>query len=247
MKYLSKPIYVSLPCRLAPASPGILTKRPSRSIAAHFSRQRGVILFLTLLALLAMSLAAVALIRSVDTSTLIAGNLAFKQSTTTSGDGGIEDAITWLVNTDIANGTTNIYKDSAHTLNVTNAAVGYYSYLERDASGLEKKSLTDPNATDHFKWDGSDSSAEVIDSGGNRKRYIIQRMCRTFDTKVEDNECLFGGAPIPDKNDQATKMTSDVCFGPGCPLLLGEVPQYRITVKIIGPKYTVSYVQAFAY
>jgi Tfp pilus assembly protein PilX len=59
-------------------------------------RQRGVVLFFTLIALVVMSLAAVALIRSVDTSTMIAGNLAFKQSATTSGDGGIEAAVSWL-------------------------------------------------------------------------------------------------------------------------------------------------------
>ena len=60
-------------------------------------KQRGVVLFLTLVALLAMSLAAVALIRSVDTSTLIAGNLAFKQSAMSSANGAVELPITgWL-------------------------------------------------------------------------------------------------------------------------------------------------------
>ena len=43
-------------------------------------KQRGVVLFIALIALVAMSLAAVALVRSVDTATIIAGNLAFKQS-----------------------------------------------------------------------------------------------------------------------------------------------------------------------
>lgn len=56
-------------------------------------KQRGVVLFFALIALVAMSLAAVALIRSVDTSTLIAGNLAFKQATKNSAEAGIEAAI----------------------------------------------------------------------------------------------------------------------------------------------------------
>ena len=58
------------------------------------TKQRGVVLFFSLVALLAMSLAAVALVRSVDTSTMIAGNLSFKRAATTSGDSGIEAALT---------------------------------------------------------------------------------------------------------------------------------------------------------
>jgi len=61
--------------------------------SGYASRQRGVVLFFALIALVVMSLAAVALIRSVDTNTLIAGNLAFKQAATSSGDSGLEMAI----------------------------------------------------------------------------------------------------------------------------------------------------------
>ena len=42
--------------------------------------QRGVVLFIALIVLVAMSLAGVALLRGVDTGTIIAGNLAFRQT-----------------------------------------------------------------------------------------------------------------------------------------------------------------------
>ena len=42
--------------------------------------QQGVILFIALIVLVAMSLAGIALMRSVDTNVLIAGNLAFRQA-----------------------------------------------------------------------------------------------------------------------------------------------------------------------
>ena len=42
-------------------------------------RQRGVVLFIALIVMVAMSLAAIALFRSVDTANLVAGNQAFKQ------------------------------------------------------------------------------------------------------------------------------------------------------------------------
>jgi len=56
------------------------------------SRVRGAVLFIALIVLVAMSLAGIAIMRSVDTATLIAGNLAFKQGTMHSSDNGIEQA-----------------------------------------------------------------------------------------------------------------------------------------------------------
>ena len=56
------------------------------------SRQRGVVLFIALIVLVAMSLAGIAIMRSVDTGNLIAGNVAFQQGTLASADRGIDDA-----------------------------------------------------------------------------------------------------------------------------------------------------------
>src|SRR5476651_1743452 len=83
------------------------------------AKQRGVVLFFTLIALVVMSLAAVALIRSVDTSTMIAGNLAFRQSGGSSTDTGIEAAIAWLSATQATMQAANkdVYQDAAHVFN----------------------------------------------------------------------------------------------------------------------------------
>lgn len=48
--------------------------------------QQGVVLFVALIILVAMTLAGIALMRSVDTNVLIAGNLAFRQGATMAGD-----------------------------------------------------------------------------------------------------------------------------------------------------------------
>src|SRR5450759_2125205 len=96
-------------------------------------KQRGVVLFIALMALVAMSLAAVALIRSVDTNTIIAGNLAFKQAATAAADSGLESAITWLASTSIAN---------ASSLNADVTANGYYATSALDAKTLATASTT---------------------------------------------------------------------------------------------------------
>jgi type IV pilus assembly protein PilX len=73
----------------------MLTARiPLPGKAGH--RQAGVVLIIALIVMVAMTLAALSMMRSVDTNNLIAGNLAFQRAATHSGDTGVEAAIAWL-------------------------------------------------------------------------------------------------------------------------------------------------------
>ena len=212
-------------------------------LLAHFSRlslkkQRAMTLFFALLALLALSLAAVALIRAVDTSTLIAGNISFKQSATSSADKGVDAAVTWMATVDAANIGLNVLNDPAHPFNNDNAAAGYYSSVNPALS------LTDGTG---IQWNDNDS--ELVhpdpDSNGNSIRYVIQRMCRNANQPVQTADCLFSGA-IQDNNKQNIPLPQDICQGAGCPVA-GQTPQIRITARATGPRNTVSYVQVFVY
>lgn len=217
---------------------------PPQSRFAHqpaLKKQRGVVLFFTLVALVAMMLAAVALIRSVDTSTLISGNIAFKQAATTSGDTGVEAAVNWLATTQTANSGINVLNDGSHPFNVTGGTgsytnAGYYSNADPTVS------LTDGTG---IVWDNTDSTLVGTDAAGNTTRYIIQRMCRTANQPVQSANCLFSGA-VEDQNGQNIPLPQDICFGAGCPSA-GQAPMMRITSRTTGPRNTVSYVQAFVY
>ena len=215
-------------------SPSQMPFKPARSM----QRQRGVSLFFALVCLVAIMLAAVALVRSVDTSTLISGNLAFQQSATTSADGGTESAITWLAGVEAANTAKNVLTDPSHPFNVDDAANGYYSSLD------PAKSLTASSGT-RFLWDDTDSKALATDSSGNTTRYVIQRMCRTPGVAIKDANCLFSGA-LQDTSGQNVPLPQEICKGAGCPAA-GQTPQLRITSRTTGPKNTRSYVQAFVY
>lgn len=201
---------------------------------ANHLKQRGVVLFFALIALVVMSLAAVALIRSVDTSTVIAGNLAFKQAATSSGDIGVDAAITWMSATQLANAALNVYVDPAHTFNVTDATVGYYSNADPAL-----------NLFDNGTWDAITGVAPVTDTSGNTTRYIVQRMCRTANAVLSTTNCLFGNAAV-DSDGQNVKLPQDICSGAGCPTG-GQTSQYRITARIQGPKNTISFIQAFVF
>lgn len=131
-------------------------------VVSNLVAQRGIVLFFALIALVAMSLAAVALIRSVDTNSLIAGNLAFKQSTLLSADRGVESAITWA-------------SGNASALSANSVANGYYATSNADA-----RTLVDASGF-----------ADGADSEGNQISYIVQRMCSVVGTPSDAN-CLYG-------------------------------------------------------
>jgi len=205
---------------------------------ARPAAQRGVALFFALICMVAIMLAAMMLVRSVDTATLIAGNLAFQQNATRSGDFGTDNAINWLTSVQVANSGTNPLSDPTHPFNNDSPTQGYYASLD------PAKSLTSTSGS-HFSWDATDSAGLATDAAGNTVRYIIQRMCQTSGVAVANTNCLFSGAAL-DNNGQNIPLPQQVCNGPGCPVA-GQTPMIRVTSKVTGPKNTVSYVQALIY
>jgi len=192
------------------------------------SKQDGVVLFFALIALVVMSLAAVALIRSVDTNTLIAGNLAFKQSATASADTGVETAIRWLA----ANQTAAINND-----NVNN---GYYASPQDDAK---------TRFTTGYSLASGAGIVAGKDTSGNTISYVVERMCvvgtvlPTTGLYTAKDKCLLGGSStLP--NSSATGDYKTL----GTPeFSVGDEPMYRVTVRVTGPRNTLSFTQAFVY
>lgn len=207
----------------------------------HPNRQQGVVLFIALIALVAMSLAAIALVRSVDTATLVAGNLAFKQAATASADAGTEASISWLATTNAAQGTKDPWLDTTHAFNNDNAAQGYYSSIaapaDLTATATWGNAASRPGSGADFDANGYDSNTD------NTVRYIVQRVCRTPNQLLSAANCLFSDAS-EDNGSKRGRLTHDAGLGSGA--TTGS-PIYRITARVTGPKNTVSYIQAYAY
>jgi type IV pilus assembly protein PilX len=203
-------------------------KNTMKSVAGQSKHpQRGVVLFIALIALLVMSLAAAALIRSVDTSTIIAGNLASKQTAINSADSGVETALNQL------SLVTNLsLLDSDQTAN------GYYA-----TQALDPKSLAWDNTDSIPAQDGGAGTIDANgkDATGNTIRVIVQRMCRNAGAPSEAN-CLLG-APAVGTGSSAVKEAPQA----GAVTETEQSPVYRITARVVGVKNTISYVQAFAY
>ena len=201
----------------------------SRVVSA--GKQGGAVLFVALIALVTLMLAAVALTRSVDTATVIAGNLAFKQAANASADAGLARAVAWLSATQLSNATKDPFTDTAHAFNINNAASGYYSNADDVALPL----------TSEATWSAGSSADGGTDASGNSVRYIVQRMCRTANQVLSETDCQFSDA---ESDTGSKRVKSGTEAGAR---ITGKIPLIRVTVRVTGPRNTVSYVQAFVY
>jgi len=180
------------------------------------AKQKGVVLLIALIVLVAMTLAAIALVRSVDTSNIIAGNLAFQQSATNSGDLGAETAITWL--------QTN---NTGTTLRVSNTAQGYSAKWDPSIGA----SWTNLAA-------GLTAQALDMDAAGNTVRYVIHRLCTEENVALDPNSPAAGcAAPAVIAAGNCSQTANQKC-----PDSLKQ-RYYRITTQITGPRNTISYTQ----
>jgi hypothetical protein len=187
--------------------------------------QRGTILFIALIVLVAMSLAGIALMRSVDTNVLIAGNLAFRQGATAGGDWGIEHARAW-----IAASGANLNDDRPA------GASFYWANWQQNLDLFGNN----PNSTIvDYKWDTTDPADLGFDSAGNRVQYVIHRLCDTAGAP-HTVQCVRSSLSAVSSGGQS-KLVQGAGHGnaPGLTPVL-----YRVTVKVTGPRNTVSFVQA---
>ena len=120
-------------------------------------KQRGVVLFIALIVLVAMSLAGVSMMRAVDTGTRVAGNLISRESSTISADPHFETVLKQIVAM-VNNGSSKN----------PGAAVGY-SYVALGGS---------PETRD---WANAQCMAADADTG-NQVCLLFDRMCSGADT-----------------------------------------------------------------
>jgi type IV pilus assembly protein PilX len=182
-------------------------------IRATRSAQRGVVLFIALIVLVAMTMAGLAMMRAVDTNNMIAGNLAFKNAAASAGDAAVEAARTWLT----AKTPGQLELDQA----------GYFANWQPSF---------DPKT---FNWTASGTLVGT-DNYGNTIYYVAHRMCNESAKSIDATDCV----KVATVSVGSTKGGGS--YG-SAPLAGTSLVFYRITARIEGPKFTVSYIQAFTY
>jgi len=197
-----------------------------RKLCLH--RQRGVVVFVALLVMVALALAGIALIRSTDTTTTVSGNLVLKQAATSAVDRSIEQTIHAL---------WEVFPAPDRT--VHNSAQNYYACVRGAAGGCLAAGSAVPKIPDLLNSAGGCSSAGLAaglvanDAAGNKSCFVIERMC------------LNTGAA---RGANCNMSTGSFGADPGTIHYTGLVRPgdafYRVTVRVEGPRNTVTYAQA---
>jgi type IV pilus assembly protein PilX len=194
--------------------------------AAPPARQHGVVLFVALIVMVALSLAAIALIRSVDTTTTVIGNLAFRQASILPANMAVEEAAAALfVDADPLHTAGSRIPSRDNNLPAEN----YFAFWQNsdDARGVPAQ-LQKRTAFTQTKMlvDASMTGAQT------EVRYVIERMCVAAAPALNANCNL-----LPPLGPFGTTVGDSS-------LTLPSVPYYRVTIRVDGPQNTASFVQA---
>lgn len=183
--------------------------------------QRGVVLLVTLVAMVILMISAIALVRSFNSSVLLSGNLAFKRDLVNQGERGMAKAI-GLFKT---GGT--LATETART--VTTVGSNYSaSVLAANDRGVPKMLIKDSLWT----MTGSDITDDVSKV---TVRYLIDRLCTTGTVEFSTKSCTYV-AGVTDKGGSNWLKKAGS----------GDLPVYRISVRASGPHNTQVFLQTTA-
>lgn len=191
---------------------------PRRPIFTSYRRQRGVVMFVALIVLVAMALAAVALIRSVDTTTSVVGNLGFRQASILPANAAVEEVVAAM------------FEKKLIDLTRHDPSQNYFAakQADEDARGIPKQLQKKSNF----------SLTRILNSGGeNQIRYVIERMCQGegplppaglewYPLNCDMLKPKFGGTTTSEEAITANPY-----------------PFYRLTIRVDGPRNTASFLQ----
>ena len=209
------------------------TPFPSGSVR---SRQRGIALFVALIGMVLLSLAGIALVRSVDTTSSVATNIAFRQASVGPVSKAIEDAIYNMFKAPLAPVNLRI-PQTAH-----NPARGYYALLQ---PGEKPNGVPDVLAGDYLtmsaKYAAAGLPAAVVDINTKMEvRSVIERVCSDAAAGPTWPVSIGTCDTLPPKVSPAG---TDNKYKP---IPLPPIPNFRVTVRVDLPNSnTVSHAQAF--
>jgi type IV pilus assembly protein PilX len=196
--------------------------QPTQAPAAHSRRkprraQRGAVLFVVLMVLSLLLLAGLGVMRSVDTSNVIAGNYSFQQAAVQASDRAVTDALNGLASIVVAGGGN------------ANVANRYYQ--------LRQTTLDSRGFPTAVNWSNVACANEIGQSisncdasvGNYRVQYVIERLCSAQPT-LSDVASLRANCEY----EAAASATTAAAVA----------LRYRILIRVRGPRSTEGWFEA---
>ncbi len=189
------------------------------------ARQRGVVLIFSLLVLLILAIGAVALLRSVNSSLLSAGNLAFHRDLVNQGEQAVSTVMTEF--------KTNGPPLSGAPTTADLPAANYKStVLPTNAQGVPLALLDDTAGPNGFLSVGV-AANDIVPTANSQVtiRYVIDRLCTLTGTASSPN-CV-----------QSTALPTGGTANRNTAVAPPSATVYRVSVRVTGPRNTQAFLQ----
>lgn len=191
--------------------------------------QRGVIMLFGLIALAIMLIGAAAMVRSMGTSMLNAGNLGFKRDLTNQGERAVASVMavlqTGALATDPARQNSNVAQNYSATM------------LASNDQGLPDALLSDST----FSSAGVSSNDITISGQSVSVRYLIDRLCVNTGLAASDH-CTMADDPNPVGGSGSEMIRAEDASAGGAGAV-GQRVIYRVSIRVTGPRSTQAYFQ----
>lgn len=201
-------------------------------LAIHSRRRnRGAALLISLVVLVALTMAGIAMMRSVDTATLIAGNIGFRQSTINAADQGIQAAYGYIFPNMTTLATKNVNDPTNGYTGTTSLGEAPDWYLSSANAGWANAiSCNGPTKTATACNTYAPGGASV-DQAGNSITYVIHRLCDATGNICGETQ---GGAGAA---GGGVDQSQPNFFVPP------PSQHFRVTVRVTGPRNSIAFVQ----
>jgi type IV pilus assembly protein PilX len=189
------------------------------------ARQQGVVLIFSLIVLLILAIGAVAVLRSVNSSLLSAGNLAFHRDLVNQAEQAVSNVMTQFKTTGLPVGDGTTTTNTTVSLPAANYSA---TTLPTNAQGVPLVLLDNaafgPIAT------AGDIAGRTPDV---TIRYIIDRLCAPLTVAASSPNCVQStGLPTGGTANRNTAVSPP------------SATVYRISVRVDGPRFTQAFLQS---
>lgn len=188
-------------------------------------RQAGIVMLITLIALVIMLLASIALIRSTDTNLLVSGHLSFKRDVVNQAERTIPVIKQLFSTTSTPVGVLSTAVSRQQDIVTSN----YFATIQASNGFGIPTALLDTSSAVYT------NAATTISGGagtGVTIRYMIDRMCLTTGAANTTSCSISKSTTDPTGTKYGTKPTGV------------DTPIYRISIRATGPRNTEAYIQS---
>lgn len=197
--------------------------------------QSGAVLIFALVALTIILIGAVAIVSSVNTSLISAGNISFKRDMLNQAENAAAQVVAQFNNAAVLVGTPALRSVNRPTLNYSATAIG------TNARGIPNVLLLKDV---DFTLAGWSVAADMAQPGGITLRYIVDRLCSTTGNSQELAPELCIRAPKGLNNREIrsideSRMKNEAAVGSveeGVEAAVRNPAAYRLTIRASGPR-----------